>query len=93
MQTEFTQKMWKDLSREKMLNVTDHCCCSVVSDSLQSHGLQPFRLFFHGIFQERILEQVVMPFCRRSRSRDQIRVSCISRIGSRILYCWAISYL
>ena len=39
-----TQKMWKDLSHEKMLSVTDHCCCSVVSDSLQPHGLQHARL-------------------------------------------------
>ena len=41
----------------------------------------------HGIFQERILEQVAIPFYRgSSRPRDQTRVSCI---GSRFFTVWA----
>ena len=33
--------------------------CSVVSDSLRPHRLQPTKL--HGILQSRILEQVAIP--------------------------------
>ena len=46
--------------------------CSVVSDSLQLHGL-------HGILQARILAWVAFPFPRgSSHPRDQIQVSRIS---------------
>ena len=59
--------------------------CSVVSDSLRPHGLQPARL--HGIFQAVILEWVVMPSSRgSSRPRDWSHISCI---GRQILYNWA----
>ena len=40
------------------------CVCStvsVVSDSLQLYGLQPIRLFVHGIPQARTLEWVAVP--------------------------------
>ena len=36
--------------------------CSVVSDSLRPHGLQPTRLFCHGVFQVRVLEWGAIAF-------------------------------
>ena len=46
--------------------------CSVVSDSLQLHGL-------HGILQARILQWVAFSFSRgSSQPRDQIQVSHIA---------------
>ena len=52
---------------------------SVVSDSLQPHGLKPSRLPVHGILQARILEWVSIPFSRRSsQPRDWIRVSYLA---------------
>ena len=46
---------------------------SVVSDSLQPHGL------IHGILQARILECVAFPFCRESSQlRDRNQVSHIA---------------
>ena len=47
--------------------------CSVVSDSLQPHGL-----YVHVILQARILVWVAIPFSRESsQPRDQTQVSCI----------------
>ena len=44
---------------------------SVVSDSLQPHGI------VHGILQARILEWVAVPFSRgSSQPRDLTQVSC-----------------
>ena len=41
----------------------------------------------HGIFQERILEQVAISLSRGSSGpRDQARVSCVSYTGKRVLY-------
>ena len=40
--------------------------CLVVSDSLRPYGLQPTNLSAHGVLQARILEWVVIPFCRGS---------------------------
>ena len=40
--------------------------CSVMSDSLQLHGLQTTRLLVHGIFQARILEWVAISYSRGS---------------------------
>ena len=63
--------------------------CSVVSDSLQPHGLQCSLpgSSIHGIFQARILEWVATAFSRRSsRSRDWTQVS---RIVGRRLTVWA----
>ena len=52
---------------------------SVVSDSLQPHGLKPSRLPVHGILQARILEWVSIPFSRRSsQPRDWIRASYLA---------------
>ena len=43
----------------------------------------------HGICQSRILEWVVISYCRGySQSRDQTLISCISCIGRQILYHW-----
>ena len=55
---------------------------SVLSDSLQPHGL------VHGILQARILELVALPFSRgSSQPRNQTRVSCIAE---RFFTNWAI---
>ena len=43
-----------------------HKSHSVVSNVLRPYGLHPTSLLFHGIFQARILEQVAIPFSRRS---------------------------
>ena len=46
--------------------------------------------FVHGIFQARILKWVAFPPPgESSQFRDQIRLSCISCIGRRVLYHWA----
>ena len=55
---------------------------SVVSDSLQPHGLT-----VHGILQARILEWVAFPFSRgSSQPRDQTQVS---HIAGRFFTSWA----
>ena len=53
---------------------------SVVSNSLQTHGLCiPPGSFVHGILQARILEWVAIPFSRgSSRPRDRAQVFCIA---------------
>ena len=52
--------------------------CSVVSDSLWPHGLQPQTPLSMGILQARILELIAMPFSRgSSQSRDQTQVSAL----------------
>ena len=57
---------------------------SVVSNSLQPHGLEPTRLLCHGILQARTLGWVAIPFSRgSSQRRDQIQVSHMCR---KILY-------
>ena len=41
----------------------------------------------HGVFQARVLEWVAISYSRGSSwSKDQTRVSCVSRIGRKILY-------
>ena len=55
---------------------------SVVSDSLQPHGLY----VVHGILQARLLEWVAIPFSRgSSQPRDQTQVS---RIAGRFFTSW-----
>ena len=52
--------------------------CSVVSDSLWPHGLQPQASLSMGILQARILELVAMPFSRgSSQPRDRTQVSVL----------------
>ena len=54
--------------------------CSVVSNSLQTHGLWPDKLLsVPGILQARMLEWVAISFSRGSSPpRDQTQVSCIA---------------
>ena len=61
--------------------------CSVVSNSLWSHGLYSPLGFVHGIFQVRIQERVAIS-CSRwfSGPKDPAHISRISCIGMRILY-------
>ena len=71
------------------------CVCvshSVVSNSLQPHGLQPARLpFVHGISQTRILDWVAISFSRGSSwPRDRNQVSCIA---GGFFTIWAMSFL
>ena len=57
-----------------------------MSDFLQSHGLEPTRLLFHGILQAKILEWVAIPFSRGSyRPRDRTEVTCVH--CRKIVYC------
>ena len=61
----------------------------MVSDSLwhygPGHSLPGSSV--HGILQARILEWVAVPSSRRSsQHRDQAQVSCVFRIGRRVLY-------
>ena len=57
---------------------------SLISDSLQLHGLQ---LTVHGIHQARILEWVAIPFSRgSSQPRNWTQVSCIE---GRFFTIWA----
>ena len=75
---------------------TTSVVCSVIANSLWPHGPQATRLLcsrnfpdssVHGIFQARLLEQVVISHSRgSSQPRDQAHVSCISCIGRWILY-------
>ena len=53
--------------------------CSVVSDSLRPHGLNPPGSSVHGILQARTLEQVAILFSRgSSQPKDQTQVSYIA---------------
>ena len=53
---------------------------SIVSYSLQPHGLSLRSYSLHGVFQARILEWVAMPSSRgSSQARDQTHVSYIDR--------------
>ena len=62
------------------------CVPSVVSDSVTPWTARQAPLSM-GIFQARLLEWVAISFSRgSSRSKDQIRISCVSCIGRRILY-------
>ena len=62
-----------------LLSESESVSCSIVSDSLQPHGLYPPGSSVHGILQARILEWVAIPFSRgSSRPRDQTWVSCIA---------------
>ena len=61
--------------------------CSVVSDSLRPHGLQPARLLFNGILQARILGWVAISFSKGSSwPRDRTQVSCTA---GRCFTIWA----
>ena len=61
--------------------------CSVVSDSLWSHGGWPTRFLCHKISQAGILDRVAISFSRVSAwSRNGTRISCVFCISRKILY-------
>ena len=62
--------------------------CSVVCDSLQSHGLYSLSgSSVHGIFQARVLQWVAISFSRESSQlRDRTQVSCTA---GRCFTIWA----
>ena len=60
--------------------------CSVVSDSLQPHGLQPTRLFWN--FPGKNIGMGYY-FFLQGNHRDWTCVLCVSCIGRWILYHWA----
>ena len=61
------------------LKVIERKSCSVVSDSLQLHGLQPTRLLCPLNSPGRILEWEAIPFSRGSfQPRGRTQVSCIA---------------
>ena len=67
------------------------CVCmlshSVVSDSVTPWTVAYLGSSVHGIFQANILEWIAMPSSRgSSQLRDGIHISCISFIGSQVLY-------
>ena len=63
---------------------------SVVSDSLQPHGLLPTKLLCPWSFQARILEWVAISYSSRSSPpRDWTCISCVFCVGRKILYSWA----
>ena len=63
--------------------------CSAISDSLWSHGLQLTRFLCPGDFPGKNTRGVATSSSRGSSwLRDRIQVSCISCIGSQILYHW-----
>ena len=64
---------------QSCLTLCDPMDCSLLGPSV------------HGISQARILEWVATSYSRgSSRPRDRTCVSCVSCIGRRILYHWAI---
>ena len=66
------------------------CVCmlshSVVSNSLQPHGLLPARLLCPWNFPGKLLEPVAVSYSRgSSQPRDQTQISCISYTGRQTL--------
>ena len=60
---------------------------SVMSDSLQPHGLQPAGVSVRGSFQARILEQGVISCSRgSSQPRDRTLISCVCCTSRLSLY-------
>ena len=68
--------------------------CSVVSNSLQPHGLQPIRLLCPRYFPGKSTGVGCHFFLQGifliQRSNPCLLVSCISCIGRQIFHCWAI---
>ena len=63
--------------------------CTVMSDSLQPHGLQPTRLLCPWDFPARILERGAISSSRGSSLPTDQTVSWSSCTGSQALYHWA----
>ena len=62
---------------------------SVMSDSLQPHGLEPPGSSVHGTSQARILEWAVTPFSRESSPARGRTLLHICSVGRQILCGWA----
>ena len=63
---------------------------SVMYDALQPHRLQPTRLLCPWDSPGKNIQWVAMTSSRgSSQPRDQTCISCVSCIGTRILYHWA----
>ena len=73
------------------VSVTGVCVCVQLCPSLcTSVDYSPSGSSVHGVFQARILELIAVSSFRGSFwPRDQTHVSCISCIGSQVLYHWA----
>ena len=57
--------------------------CSIVSDCLQPHGLNPLGSSVCGIFQVRILEWVAIHYTRvSSQPRDRTGISALAGSGA-----------
>ena len=70
------------------------CVCSVVSDSLWPHGLQPTRLFCPWNFPGKNTGVVVISFSRgSSQPRDWTHVSWASCIGQGLLHYMGSNWL
>ena len=62
--------------------------CSVVSNSLQPHALDPPHSCVHGIPEAKIPEWAAIPFSKRSpQPKDQNQVSCIA---GRFFTIWSM---
>ena len=77
--TSYMWRTWRVLLKRMCV-----CACSVVSDSLALHGLQPARLLCPWDFPARILGWFAISYSRGSSPPRCI--SCISHIGRQILY-------
>ena len=63
------------------------CVCAQMCPICNPIDWNPPESSVHGIFQARILSQIAISSSRGSFwCRDQICISCVSRIGRRILY-------
>ena len=77
--------------RKKIKSIHHMLSCSVISDSLQPHGLYPTRFLCPWDFPGRILEWVAISFSNGSSwPRDRTHISCVSSIDRWIIYHWAI---
>ena len=74
------QVLYHQSHLEKFLSQIEACMCSIVSNSLRPHGLQPARSSVPGIFQARILERAAISYSWKSSwPRDLTHISCIGR--------------
>ena len=86
--------LWSKVNRLVSINLppgftcyTRMCVCSIMSDSLQPHGLPDSSV--HGILQARILEWVAVSSSRGSlQHRDQTHTSCIGGRLSPYIERW-----
>ena len=91
----FHFEIWRFVGIQTYVGIRNHLfssylvvrVCSVLSSLCDPLNCSPARLFCPWIFHARILEWVAIPFSGGSfQPRDGTCVSCISCIGSQILY-------